>query len=159
MRSKEDIPVLIAEIKDELSKLETLVNKLSGQKGRTDDDEVIESAALRIHNFYTGCERIFKLIASEVNGGPPHEADWHKRLLNQVALDVDTIRPAVISRQTKTGLEELLRFRHIVRNIYGFELAPDRIAHLIDLTLRLYPRFAQELDTFFEFLTKVYEEA
>lgn len=60
MRSKEDIPVLIAEIKDELSKLETLVNKLSGQKGRTEDDEVTESAALRLHNFYTGCERIFK---------------------------------------------------------------------------------------------------
>jgi hypothetical protein len=60
MRSKEDIPVLIAEIKDELSKLETLVNKLSGQKDRTEDDEVTESAALRLHNFYTGCERIFK---------------------------------------------------------------------------------------------------
>ena len=60
MRSKEDIPVLIAEIKDELSKLETLVNKLSGQKGRTEDDEVTESAALSLHNFYTGCERIFK---------------------------------------------------------------------------------------------------
>ena len=47
----------------------------------------------------------------------------------------------------------------VVRNIYGFELAPNRIAHLIDLTLRLYPRFAQEIDAFFEFLTKVYEEA
>ncbi len=35
MRHKDEIPVLAAEIKDELSKLETLVQKLSSQKSRT----------------------------------------------------------------------------------------------------------------------------
>ena len=71
MRHKEEIPVLVAEIKDELSKLEILLQKLSSQKNTTEEEEIAESAALRLHNFYTGCERIFKLIASEVNGGVP----------------------------------------------------------------------------------------
>ena len=64
MQHKQEIPILIAEIKDELSELDMLVDKISSQKGRTDNVEVVESAALRLHNFYTGCERIFSLIAS-----------------------------------------------------------------------------------------------
>ena len=159
MRHKEEIPVLVAEIRDELSKLQILAQKLLSQKNRTKEEEIAESAALRLHNFYTGCERIFKLIASEVNGGAPHELDWHKRLLNQVALEIDEIRPAVISHQTRKDLEELLRFRHIVRNIYGFELEPGRIETLITLTLGLHPRFTKEIDNFIAFLMGIYNGA
>lgn len=159
MRNKEKIPVLVAEIKDELSKLEILEHKLSSQLNRTKEEEVAESAALRLHNFYTGCERIFKLITSEVNGGIPHELDWHKRLLTQVALEINDIRPVVISLQTRKDLEELLRFRHIVRNIYGFELEPERIEALIALVIRLYPRFTKEIENFIAFLMGVYRGA
>ena len=91
MRNKEEIPVLVAEIKDELSKLDILSQKLSSQVNRTNKEEIAESAALRLHNFYTGCERIFKLIVSEVNGGVPHELDWHNRMLTQVSLEIAAV--------------------------------------------------------------------
>ena len=159
MRHKDEIPVLVAEIKDELSKLDILVQKLSSQKNRTKEEEVAESAALRLHNFYTGCERIFKLIASEVNGGVSHELDWHKRLLTQVALEIDGIRPAVISLLTRKHLEELLRFRHVVRNIYGFELEAERIEDLINLTAGIHPRFTKEIEKFIAFLMAIYNGA
>jgi len=159
MQHKNEIPILVAEIKDELLKLKTLVQKLSSQRNRTKEEEVSESAALRLHNFYTGCERIFKLIASEVNGGVSHELDWHKRLLTQVALEIDGIRPAVISLQTRKDLEELLRFRHVVRNIYGFELEATRIEELIKLTSGIYPRFRKEIEKFIAFLLAIYDGA
>jgi len=159
MRNKEEIPVLVAEIKDELSKLDILLQKLSSQVNRTNKEEIAESAALRLHNFYTGCERIFKLIVSEVNGGVPHELDWHKRTLTQVSLEIEDIRPAVISLKTRKDLEELLRFRHIVRNIYGFELKPERIETLIALTISLFPRFTKEIENFMAFLSGIYNEA
>ena len=159
MRNKEEIPVLVAEIKDELSKLDILSQKLSSQVNRTNKEEIAESAALRLHNFYTGCERIFKLIVSEVNGGVPHELDWHKRLLTQVSLEIEDIRPAVISHKTRKDLEELLRFRHIVRNIYGFELKPERIETLIALTISLFPRFTKEIENFMAFLIGIYNGA
>jgi len=159
MRNKEEIPVLVAEIKDELSNLEILAQKLSSQVNRTNEEEIAESAALRLHNFYTGCERIFKLIASEVNGAVPHELDWHKRLLAQAAIEIDGIRPLVISTKTRKKLEELLRFRHIVRNIYGFELESERIEALIALTIRLYPRLTKEINNFMAFLMGIYKEA
>jgi len=159
MQNKEEIPVLVAEIKDELSKLDTLSQKLSSQVNRTNKEEIAESAALRLHNFYTGCERIFKLIVSEVNGGVPHELDWHKRMLTQVSLEIEDIRPAVISLKTRKDLEELLRFRHIVRNIYGFELKPERIETLIALTISLFPRFTKEIENFMAFLSGIYNGA
>ncbi len=159
MQNKEEIPVLVAEIKDELSKLDMLSQKLSSQVNRTNKEEIAESAALRLHNFYTGCERIFKLIVSEVNGGVPHELDWHKRMLTQVSLEIEDIRPAVISLKTRKDLEELLRFRHIVRNIYGFELKPERIETLISLATSLFPRFTKEIENFMTFLIGIYNGA
>ena len=159
MRHKNEIPVLVAEIKDELSKVEILAQKLTSPKNRTDEEEVMESAALRLYNFYTGCERIFKLIVTEVNGSISHELDWHKRLLTQVSLEIDGIRPAVISLQTRKDLEELLRFRHVVRNIYGFELDANRIENLMDLATGIYPSFKTEIEKFVTFLKAIFNEA
>jgi hypothetical protein len=155
MQHKNEIPVLVAEIKYELAKIGILTQKLSSQKNRTNEEEILESAALRLHNFYTGCERIFKLIASEVNGSVSHELDWHKRLLTQVALEIEGIRPAVISPQTRKVLEELLRFRHVVRNIYGFELDADRIEDLINLATSIFPRFQKEVEKFIAYLMTI----
>jgi uncharacterized protein YutE (UPF0331/DUF86 family) len=159
MLNKKEIPVLVAEINDELTKLEKLANRLATQQGRVDDEEISESAALRLHNFYTGCERIFKLIATEVNGVLSQSLDWHKRLLNQVALEVAGIRPAVISAETRRDLEALLNFRHVVRNIYAFELKPERVEELVKLTIALYPKFAKEIGIFTAFLMDVFNQA
>lgn len=159
MLNKKEIPVLVAEINDELTKLEKLVNRLATQQGRVDDEEISESAALRLHNFYTGCERIFKLIATEVNGVLSQSLDWHKRLLNQVALEVAGIRPAVISAETRKALEELLNFRHVVRNIYAYELKSERVEELVKLTIALFPKFAKEIKVFTAFLMDVFNQA
>jgi hypothetical protein len=159
MPNKKEIPVLVAEIRNELTKLEKLTHRLATQQGRVDDEEISESAALRLHNFYTGCERIFKMIASEVNGVLPQNLDWHKRLLNQVALDVPGIRPAVISPETRKNLEELLNFRHVVRNIYSYELKPERVAELVKLTIALFPVLAEEIETFNAFMLEILNQA
>jgi hypothetical protein len=158
MVNKEKFPLLVAEIKNELAKLEKLVQRLATQQGRVDDEEISESAALRLHNFYTGCERIFKLIASEVNGVLSQDLDWHKRLLNQVALEVPNIRPAVISPETRKDLEELLNFRHVIRNIYGFELKPERVEELVRSAIALFPRFAREIEAFNGFLSDIFNQ-
>lgn len=85
-----------------------------------------ENLALKLHNFYTGCERIFRLIASELNGALPSGHDWHKRLLDRMRSEREG-RPAVLASETAQLLEKYLAFRHIVRNIYGFELDPQEV--------------------------------
>ena len=58
-----------------------------------------ESLALKLHNFYTGCERIFQIIASELNGGLPSSYDWYRRLLIRMA-NPQAERPAVLTPET-----------------------------------------------------------
>jgi hypothetical protein len=58
-----------------------------------------ENLAFKLHNFYTGCERIFQIIASDLNGSLPSGYDWHKRLLYRLG-DERQGRPAVITSET-----------------------------------------------------------
>lgn len=80
-----------------------------------------------LHDFYNACERIFEVIAREVNGGVPRAEQWHKKLLHQMTLPIKGVRPAVISKQLAAELDEYLAFRHLFRNIYGFELEGERL--------------------------------
>lgn len=154
MRRTDDIAVLLAEIRDELGKLRVVGDKLSEQRSRLGKEEVNESAALRLHNFYTGCERVFRLIARDVNGGPPDSPDWHRRLLAQMSLDIPDVRPAVISDKTREQLEQLLAFRHVVRNLYGFELHAERVSALVDLAVAVLPQFVGDVEEFCVFLRR-----
>jgi hypothetical protein len=89
-----------------------------------------ESLALKFHNFYTGCERIFHLIASELNGALPSGYDWHKRLLHRMSVAHEGY-PPLLTPETTRLLEEYLAFRHVVRHVYGFELDPQRLQILV----------------------------
>ncbi len=158
MKGKSSIPVLIAEIKDEITKLRRLQDKLEKlPKIDPQKEEIVESAALKLHNFYTGCERIFQLIAREVNGGIPEGYDWHKRLLTQMSLEIEGVRLKVISQQTGQDLEPLLAFRHIVRSIYGYELDAGRVSLLVKKAISLYPTLQAEIEKFCDFLHQLYE--
>ncbi len=76
-------------------------------------DLLYENFALKLHNFYTGCERIFQLVATELNGGLPTGSDWHRRLLDRMNAEREG-RPAVISASMTVKLQEYLGFRHVV---------------------------------------------
>jgi hypothetical protein len=154
---KERIPDLISEIKDELALLENLVADIGATardlpKTQKKKRVYEESLALKLHNFYTGCERIFQKIADDLNGGIPQSSDWHKRLLKSMSLEIEKIRPPVISKETAKSLAEYLAFRHVVRNIYGFEIESERLRSLVVKSHRMYDTFKKEVNAFLGFL-------
>jgi len=156
MLERNKILTLIAEIKKELEKLNQLIEKLSLKQNIDPKDEIlIESTALKIHNFYTGCERIFKMIAYDLNNNVPDNPGWHRRLLLQMTISIEGVRPAVISEKTQQELIELLGFRHVVRSIYGYEPDAKRIELLIKLLINLYPSFRNEIENFCNFLSNL----
>lgn len=91
----------------------------------------------------------------EVNGGRPRTFDWHMRLLRSMALDIPQVRPAVISSSLEKQLAEYLGFRHVVRNIYGFELDPDRIAQLVEKINRVSAQLTSEIEQFVSYLREL----
>ncbi len=156
------VPELKAEISNELQNLSSLVNSLSAQRDRTPEDRELrsvfmESMALKLHNFYTGIERIFRKIAEDLNGGLPPSSEWHKRLLLSMSLALDPIRPAVISKNTLGLLEDYLGFRHVVRNIYGFEIKEEKLFPLLERIETVWDEFSRDMNEFLLFLEGIQE--
>jgi hypothetical protein len=101
-----------------------------------------------IHDFYNACERVFQIIAREINGLIPESERWHKKLLAQMAVEIKGIRPALISKKLAAELDEYLAFRHLFRNIYGFELESDRLDRLAEKFPSVARKFEQEIRNF-----------
>lgn len=114
-------------------------------------DLLYENQGLKLHNFYTGCERIFRIVASELDGALPDGYDWHKRLLDRMTVAHEG-RPAVISSKTARSLEKYLAFRHVVRNIYGYELEAERIVQLVAQQATVWQGFENEVRAFVSWL-------
>lgn len=141
---------------NKMSVLETQIQFIQEQIPKNPELSAIfwESLALKLHNFYTGCERIFQIIASELNGGVPSGYDWHRRLLNRMTTP-HGYRPSVLTSENAHLLEEYLAFRHVVRNIYGFELDPSRVERLANNYYQTWLVFKQDLEIFTQWLEKL----
>ena len=74
----------------------------------------------------------FKWIARDINGDFNPTEQWHKELLFRMTVEITNVRPAVISEVLAADLNEFLQFRHLFRNIYGFELKSDLLDHLVN---------------------------
>jgi hypothetical protein len=91
----------------------------------------LDSAAMNLHSFYSGIERIFEWIARELDGGLPTGSTWHRDLLAQMTFEVESVRPAVIRPETARSLGAYLRFRHLVRNLYTWDFEAAKLAVLV----------------------------
>jgi hypothetical protein len=54
--------------------------------------------------------------------------------------DLPNLRPPVLSNETAEALDEFLRFRHVVRNVYAFQFDAERIRRLVS---QMRPAFLQ----------------
>lgn len=137
---------------DELEYLVTQTTRLVQKALATGDDDYLGTVALNLHSFYTGAERIFEGIAKEVDKFMPSGSDWHLRLLRQMSAEIRGIRPPIITPETRNNLDEYRGFRHVLRNVYTFNLRPDRIQELANNLPVCYAALNEDLSAFIEFL-------
>jgi len=78
-----------------------------------------------LHNFYNGCENIFRAIAAYFENDLGRDT-WHADLLRRMRLAVPGHRPAVIDDELYRLLDDFRGFRHVFRNCYTFELDWER---------------------------------
>lgn len=155
--------LLAQRIRDELEDVERSVQRSgrawqAADHAQSDQDMYLDSAALNLHSFYSGLERLFEFTAHQLDGGPPKGDAWHRELLLQMTMVVIGVRPAVISAETANRLDEFRRFRHVVRNVYAEYLEPERIGRLVDNLAGLWKQLKTELEAFAEFLEGVSRE-
>ena len=134
--------------KQQAAEREQLQRLLSGiepllSKCRDTAPTEIELSALAatLHSFYTGVENIFKRVALELDNEPVRGDAWHRDLLQRMKTPTGH-RPALLSEELHDTLNEYLRFRHVFRNAYSFDLDWQKMSPLV---LRLEETF-QELE-------------
>jgi len=148
---------LKADIDRELKNLERLTLELNTVLSTTSENTAVRvrAAGSVIHDFYTGVEKIFRRIATRVDQDLPTGEDWHVQLLQRMSVPLEGFRPQVIDEPLENNLEEYLRFRHLFRNIYGFELRWERCE---PLSARLHETFAdlkEQIGDFEDFLGSI----
>jgi len=74
-----------------------------------------------------------------------------------MTLQIEEVRPAVISKELVAELKGYLEFRHRFRNIYGFELEWDKMKGLKETMPGVAERFKREIQDFIEFMKKLAE--
>jgi len=88
------------------------------------------------------------------DGGLPSGAEWHTSLLRQMTVEMGKLRPAVIEVETRQCLDEYRGFRHIVRNVYAFNLRPARLNELVNDAPNCLASLTSDLLAFADFLKK-----
>lgn len=66
--------------------------------------------------------------------------------------EIPGVRPAVISTETGKFLDELRRFRHIVRNVYTHHIDPERLGKLVKGSSESFAQLTAEISAFAAFL-------
>jgi len=157
------IPVhllLAQRIQDEVKDLEKTVQRIQRNWARAravavNQDVYIDSVALNLHAFYAGLERLFELIAEQVDGGKLGGAAWHVELLRQMSVSLERVRPSVISPESIAALDEYRKFRHLVRHVYAVNLDPGRMGALVNSLAPTWEQVRNELLAFADFLEQL----
>ena len=152
---------LIGRIKRVVQDLEQVVNRaesLMDKAQLSGDDGYLDGVALNLHGFYAGVERIFEDVARTMEKDVPRGSGWHQDLLLQMAAEIDAIRPPLIKAKTRNCLDEYRGFRHVVRNVYTFNLHMPRLHELTKKLSVCFGNVKNDLDDFMKFLQQLSEE-
>lgn len=156
--------ITISRIKAELTNIQRLLSKLeerrllstsAQRKNKLIDEFMLRAVGSVLHDFYTSVENVFKIVARNIDGSLPENMEWHVELLNQMSIGIEKTRPALIHEKTRDLLNEFRGFRHIFRNIYGFNLVRERVEHLLELLPATVELLEKDINRFTEEISEI----
>jgi len=154
-----DLLIVEQRIREELRNLARLYESLEKRTLLQDsrrrrlelqDEWLARAVGSVLHDFYSAIEKTFRVIARDLDGRVPSGSEWHSELLTQMAIAIPGTRPAVISAELAGSLNELLGFRHVFRNVYGFHLAAEKIDLLLEKLPQIYREYEREINGFLQ---------
>ena len=155
-----NIELLKADIADELAKIDLVAKEFRRVEDKLDlpPDRVPNydrgAVGYLLHNFYNGCENIFRSIARffENDLGP---SSWHKDLLKRMKMEISGYRPRVIDNELYRLLDDFRAFRHKFRHTYGFELDWEKEQIVARKLLRTKKLLEIQIKAFIDQLDKI----
>ncbi|MFZ3046934.1 MAG: hypothetical protein WA151_13555 [Desulfatirhabdiaceae bacterium] len=112
-------------------KIQDLLEEIRPKTGPVKDRDVMLMAAY-LHHYYTGLETIFERISKDFDGGVSKRGDYHRELLRSMTLEIDEVRPSLISLELAGELDDYRKFRHLFRHAYAGELRWGKMSFLAE---------------------------
>lgn len=149
---------VVGRIRRELDALQAVVDRtrhIWEQHQQSAGDYHVDAAALNLHGFYAGLERIFEVIARQIDQTAPTGASWHQELLEQMNTALPSIRPAVLTPDARNRLDPYRGFRHVVRNVYTMHFDTEQVGRLVKRLPATLEQVARELHAFADTLEQI----
>jgi hypothetical protein len=109
----------------------------SAQRLQENSPGRLEACAYELSRFYNIIERMLERICEDFENHFEKRGDFHERLIQRLALDLEGIRPAFIPKERTADVRELKGFRHVMRHAYDLHLREDRLKELSVIAQRL----------------------
>jgi hypothetical protein len=160
-RSVEAIEALRAELRQDLEFIELNYQKnreMTLRIDKIDGDDEYQFAALgyTIHNLYNAFESYFLRIAKFFENNLEHD-HWHRSLISRMTLEIEEVRPALFDIEFSLKVDELMRFRHLFRNLYKTPLMPEKVLFANGYAEGIFQTFLPIHQRFDSFLKKLKE--
>lgn len=161
MVKKTEVLRFEAELSEELANTKRIVGiiraRVKGLPAPSTDayEAYIDSIAHNLENFYLAVEEIFKMICIATEEGLPEGERWHSVLLKNMTKEIKGVRPSVISRETCEMIDDYRKFRHLARNIYTFNIVPEKVLVLAKSLNKAFKSFESDIKGFVRFMLKV----
>jgi hypothetical protein len=109
--------------------------------------------ALKVQQFYTALEDLFKQIAKAFENHIENVSQFHKEVLSRMRTEVPNIRPAVISNHSMVLLDKIRAFRHFIRHAYDCELSEKELELIQQKLIDEYHHLEKDLQRFRSYIT------
>lgn len=110
---------------------------------------------MALHHTFGAVEAALSRLARVLEGSLPEGPDSHRALLEAMALDIEGVRPAVLSGPSLALLRRLLAFRHFFRHAYAVAFEAAQLDALRHDALALRVPLGEDLDRLDAFLKAV----
>jgi hypothetical protein len=152
MESQMQIVVFLAEFDFQVRQIESiyesLKNKAVAIKKKRVIAEDVESAGYWMHNLYCAFEDLFKLVAGFWENSLSADGEYHIHLLKRMLVEIEGVRPALLTIASYRFLNELRGFRHVFRHAYSYGLDNERVSALLHKILGQKDILISDLQTF-----------
>jgi hypothetical protein len=121
---------LRAEIRSDRNTWSARVEELRRLDLTRGEPGALAQAAVALHHGYGAIESALERVARSLEGSLPAGRDWHVALLENMSLDIEGVRPRILSDESLRLLRRLLAFRHFFRHAYAVSLEAPRLEML-----------------------------
>ena len=125
----EDLLVAMDHVRGQYDSKRAMWRRLAQGEGASPEplDPDVIALAYTIHNLYNAMENYFLRVAKFFENHL-EAATWHRDLVNRMAVEIEDLRPSLLSRESLRDFHELRGFRHVFRSLYDTPLDPEKVA-------------------------------